>query len=57
MPFSSDEIQMNDLSISQPEGGYPTQWPSVYYLNDFSMDITIDRNYDKGYRFTAEDFN
>lgn len=57
MPFSSDEIQMNDLSISQPEGGYPTQWSSVYYLNDFSMDITIDRNYDKVYRFTAEDFN
>lgn len=35
---------------------YPTQWSAVYQLNDFSMDITIDRHYDKVYHFTADDF-
>ena len=52
------EQAMNVLeSISKNEGGYPTQWSSVYYLNNFCVDVTIDRNYNKFYHFTADDFN
>lgn len=43
-------------SISQSGGRYPTQWSSVYHLNDFSMDITVDRHYDKVYYFSPSDF-
>ena len=43
-------------SISQAAGSYPTQWSAVYNLNQYSLDLTIDRNYDKVYHFTAEDF-
>lgn len=44
-------------SVSQSGGEYPTQWSAVYNLNDFCMDVTIDRNYDKVYHFTTKDFN
>jgi hypothetical protein len=48
---------MNVLkSVSQTGTGYPTQWSSVYNLNQFSMDTAIDRQYGKVYHFTAEDF-
>ena len=43
-------------SVSQSGKEYPTQWSAVYNLNQYSMDITIDRDYDKVYHFTPEDF-
>ena len=43
-------------STSQSGGSYPTQWLAVYHLRQFSVDVTIDRHYDKVYHFTAEDF-
>ncbi len=56
--ISMTELRAMDVleSISQSGEGYPTQWSAVYNLNQYSMDIALDRNYDKVYHFTAEDF-
>ena len=54
---TTPEQAMNVLaSISQSSGNYPTQWSAVYNLNPYSVDVTIDRQYDKVYHFAPEDF-
>ena len=33
-----------------------TEWSTVYHLNDFSMDIVVDQDYDTVHKLTREDF-
>ncbi len=55
--IATSEQAMDVLeSVSQSGKEYPTQWSAVYNLNQYSVDITIDRDYDKVYHFTPEDF-
>ena len=42
--------------VSMDKKSFSTEWSCVYNLDEFSLDICLDRNYDTKYSFTAEDF-
>ncbi len=52
------EEAMNLLSDVRQDNQYAvTEWSSVYHLNDFSVDVAVNMEYDKVYHFTTKDFN
>lgn len=45
---------LDRVKLNEPD--YITEWSCVYHLNDFTMDIAVNIQYDKVYHFTREDF-
>jgi len=41
---------------SMNKNNFSTEWSCIYNLNDFTVDICFDRNYETKYSFTQEDF-
>lgn len=46
----------SDASWNQEDGVIGTEWSCVYNLDEFTLTICLDRNYDTTYTFTQEDF-
>lgn len=44
------------MSVAAAAKRYDTQWSCVYNLDEFTLDICLDRDYDTKYSFKREDF-
>ncbi len=57
-PSTTYEQAMSLLgAVSVAEPGCGTEWSCVYHLNDFSVDIVVNHQYDNVYSFTRKDFH
>ncbi len=46
----------SDVSWNSSDGMRGTEWSCVYNLDDFTLNICLDRDYDTTYSFTQDDF-
>ena len=54
--LSADEAMTVASDASKDKNGYSTEWSCVYNLDEFTLDICLDRDYETKYSFSREDF-
>ncbi|MBQ1555784.1 MAG: linear amide C-N hydrolase [Clostridia bacterium] len=56
-PTTTYEEAMTLLDAVQQDDAFAvTEWSAVYHLNDFAVDVAVNREFDKVYHFTIQDF-
>ena len=54
--LTADEAMTVTSDVSKDKNGYGTEWSCVYNLDEFTLDICLDRDYGTKHSFTQEDF-
>lgn len=54
--LTADEAMAVASDASSSKDHFGTEWSCVYNLDEFTLNICLDRNYEAVYRFTREDF-
>ena len=54
--LTADEAMTVTSDASKDTNGYSTEWSCVYNLDEFTLDICLDRDYETKHSFTREDF-
>lgn len=54
--LSKEESMAVLSSVAQKRSSFGTQWSCVYNLNDFTMDICLDTDYETVYSYSPADF-
>ena len=54
--LTKNEAMAVAADASKDKNGFSTEWSCVYDLNEFTVNICLDRDYETVYSFTAEDF-